>query len=52
MGGGQVICPLHSHKFDLQEGEGAEPGECLTVFVVEERKGEILLRVDSGRKAC
>jgi nitrite reductase (NADH) small subunit len=52
MGGGQVICPLHSHKFDLQDGAGAEHGECLTVFVVEERKGEILLRVDSGRKAC
>jgi nitrite reductase (NADH) small subunit len=52
MGAGQLICPLHSHKFDLQDGAGAEHGECLMVYGVEERKGEILLRLNSGRKAC
>ena len=43
MGGGRVICPLHSHRFDLKNGTGSEPGECLTVYEVEELGGEILL---------
>src|SRR6266850_1788999 len=43
MGGGRVICPLHSHKFDLKEGVGSEPGECLTVYEVKELGGEIVL---------
>jgi nitrite reductase (NADH) small subunit len=43
MGGGQVICPLHAHRFNLQDGAGSEPGECLKVYSVEELRGEILL---------
>ena len=43
MGGGRVICPLHSHKFDLRSGAGGEPGECVRVYRVEELDGEILL---------
>ena len=43
MGGGRVICPLHSHRFNLEDGAGGEPGECLKVYRVEERKGEVVL---------
>lgn len=42
-GCGKVICPLHSHKFDLATGQGSEPHECVKVFQVEERNGEVLL---------
>lgn len=44
-GGGKVICPLHSHKFDLASGEGSEKGECVKVYAVREENGEILLSV-------
>ena len=44
-GGGKVICPLHSHKFDLASGAGSEPGECVKVYAVREVDGEILLSV-------
>ena len=44
-GGGKVICPLHSHKFDLQSGEGSEKGECVKVYAVREVNGEILLTI-------
>ena len=47
MGGGKVICPLHSHKFDLCTGEGPEPKECLRVYRVREENGAILLSVDA-----
>ena len=52
MGGGQVICPLHAHRFNLKDGAGTEPGECVKVYGVEERKGEIFVRLDSGSTAC
>ena len=44
-GGGKVICPLHSHKFDLASGAGSEPGESVKVYAVRELDGEILLSV-------
>lgn len=44
-GGGKVICPLHSHKFDLASGAGSEPGESVKVYAVREVGGEILLGV-------
>lgn len=47
MGGGKVICPLHSHKFDLATGAGSEGGECLKVYPVREVEGEILLTVEN-----
>ncbi len=43
MGGGKVICPLHSHKFDLTTGTGSEPGECVKVYAVSALDGEIQL---------
>ena len=43
MGGGHVIGPLHAHKFNLKNGAGSEPGECVEVYRIEELKGEILL---------
>lgn len=43
LGSGKVMCPLHAHKFDLETGEGSEPGECVTVYTVSEADGEVLL---------
>ena len=43
MGGGHVICPLHAHRFNLEDGAGSEPGECLQVHRVKDLEGEILL---------
>ena len=47
IGAGKVICPLHSHKFDLCTGEGSEPKECVKVYSVREEKGDILISVDA-----
>ena len=44
-GGGKVICPLHSHKFDLRSGEGSEQGECVKTYKVEAAQGEILVHL-------
>ena len=52
MGGGRVICPLHSHRFDLKDGVGSEPGECVTVYEVEELGGEIVLSLRPSRAAA
>ena len=52
MGGGQVICPLHSHRFDLKDGAGTEPHECVKVYPVEVRKGEIFVRLPDGSEGC
>ena len=46
VGAGKVICPLHSHKFDLCTGEGPDPKECLRVYTVREENGEIVLSLD------
>jgi nitrite reductase (NADH) small subunit len=45
VGGGRVICPLHAHRFDLQDGAGSEPEECVRVYPVKNVEGEILLRL-------
>lgn len=45
IGAGKVICPLHSHKFDLCTGEGPEPKECLRVYPVREEKGDLLISI-------
>jgi len=47
IGSGKVICPLHSHKFDLCTGEGPDPKECVKVHSVREEKGDILISVDA-----
>lgn len=44
-GGGKVICPLHSHKFELATGNGSEPHECVKTYAVREVNGEVLLTV-------
>lgn len=41
----KVICPFHSHKFDLRSGEGSEAGERVTVYEVCEENGELFLKV-------
>ena len=43
IGGNQVICPLHGHKFDLTTGKGSEMGECVKTYQVWEESGQIIL---------
>jgi nitrite reductase (NADH) small subunit len=54
MGGGKVICPLHSHKFELQTGTGSEAHECVKTFAVQEINGEIHLHIENtpAKPAC
>ena len=47
IGAGKVICPLHFRKFDLGNGAGSEPDECVKTFPVCERSGEIILELES-----
>ncbi len=42
-GGGHIICPLHGHKFNLEDGTGSEPGECVKVYRVKALEGEIVV---------
>ena len=49
IGGGLVICPLHAHRFNLKDGAGAEPGECVKVYRVQELDGEMLLSLIGAR---
>jgi nitrite reductase (NADH) small subunit len=48
IGEGKVICPLHSHKFDLHTGRGSEPVECVRTFVVQEINGEVHLQIENN----
>ena len=43
IGGSQVVCPLHGHKFDLSTGEGSEMGECVKTYRVWEENGQLKL---------
>jgi nitrite reductase [NAD(P)H] small subunit len=45
IGGGRVICPLHAHRFNLKNGAGSEPDECVQVHQVTNVDGEIRLRL-------
>ena len=49
LGGGRIICPLHGHQFALDTGAGSEPGECLTVYPVQEVPGSIILTLAGPR---
>lgn len=44
-GSGVVICPFHSHKFDLCTGQGPDK-ERLKVYPVKEKDGQILLTLE------
>jgi len=46
VGNGKVICPLHSHHFNLETGAGSEPAECVQVFAAHEIDGEIHLELE------
>ncbi|HEX4998962.1 MAG TPA: nitrite reductase (NAD(P)H) small subunit [Terriglobia bacterium] len=46
VGGGKVICPLHSHQFDLTTGQGHEESECVRTFRVAETDGNLMLSVE------
>lgn len=43
IGSGRLICPLHAHTFNLENGEGAEARECVRVYAVRAHEGEVLL---------
>lgn len=45
VGANKVVCPLHSHKFDLATGAGSEPGECVKVYAVTVSGGDVLLHL-------
>jgi nitrite reductase (NADH) small subunit len=45
IGEGHVICPLHSHRFNLKNGEGSEPNECVRVHRVKDVDGAILVQL-------
>ena len=49
VGDGKVICPLHGHKFQFEDGAGSEPGECDRTYVVEETDGHLMLNLDGDR---
>jgi nitrite reductase (NADH) small subunit len=42
-GNGHIICPLHGHRFNLEDGTGGDEGESLRVYAVKIKEGEILL---------
>jgi nitrite reductase (NADH) small subunit len=46
VGSGRVICPLHSHQFNLQTGSGSEARECVHVYDVEECGGNLMLHIE------
>jgi len=46
IGSGQVICPFHSHKFDLCTGAGPDK-EQLKVYPVKEKDGQIVLTLET-----
>lgn len=47
LGGGQVICPYHSYRFDLRTGACLNDTSCrLTVYEVEAVNGEILVTLE------
>jgi nitrite reductase (NADH) small subunit len=54
IGAGQVICPLHSKKFDLATGRGPEPQHCLKTYSVQEANGEVHLTwaTDQAGSTC
>jgi nitrite reductase (NADH) small subunit len=46
VGSNKVICPLHSHQFNLATGAGSEPIECVQVYSVHEVNGDLLLNLE------
>ena len=48
-GGGALICPLHSWKFDLATGEGPDPSCRLRTFAARvDERGQIVLAVPTS----
>ena len=43
IGNGEVICPLHGHKFNLTTGQGHELEECIRVFEAWVERDRIFL---------
>jgi nitrite reductase (NADH) small subunit len=49
IGGGQLVCPLHAHVFDLKTGRGAEH-ECLKTYDIAEQNGDLSLLIPAFPK--
>jgi len=43
VGNGEVVCPLHGHKFNLVTGKGSTQGECVRVFNAWVENGNVLI---------
>lgn len=46
VGGGTVVCPLHSWRIDLASGEVVGGDACIPVYAVLEREGWLYLELD------
>jgi nitrite reductase (NADH) small subunit len=51
VGDGKVICPLHGHKFQFEDGKGSEPGECVRTYAVDETDGHLMLSLEDERRS-
>lgn len=52
IGGGQVLCPYHSYRFDLRSGECAQAADCaVPAYTVRDEAGEIVLLLAAAEPA-
>lgn len=55
IGNGEVVCPLHAHRFDMAKGSGSEKHECVKTYKVAVQNGQIVLSLpvhESALIAC
>jgi len=55
IGNGEVVCPLHAHRFDMAKGGGSEKHECVKTYKVVVNNGQIVLSLpvhESALIAC
>jgi len=55
IGNGEVVCPLHAHRFDMAKGDGSEKHECVKTYKVSVNAGQIVLALpvlESALIAC
>ncbi len=43
IGNGEVVCPLHGHKFDLKTGMGSAPNETVRTFPAWVEEGTLFI---------
>ena len=57
VGGTQVVCPLHGHKFDFVTGKGSEGHECVRTYKVFTENNNVVLtfvfpKLSAEKKNC